>query len=208
MENRTHVPSKKQNLRTHTLLSHECLICRKLIILECSLMTRSWPGVGSYQPWEVLLTVSRDTNKKWPRSGWSRKISWIELCWYDWTSFVSSRDFQSWFLFVLGLNRLALKCPLFTFLPINTAYPEPSADMPAAYYSLYTQHCCSQINSCFRQLWACLSLSLYLRGHWSVGFLCNSNSDSQKVIKPGWTSSPLLFYLQLFWKFSRFFNLL
>lgn len=35
-KNLTHVPLGKENLRTERLISHKCLIYRKLIMLECS----------------------------------------------------------------------------------------------------------------------------------------------------------------------------
>lgn len=44
MENLTYVPLGKENLRTERLISHKCLICGKLIMLECSEMVGSWSG--------------------------------------------------------------------------------------------------------------------------------------------------------------------
>lgn len=109
--NLTHVPSKKQNLRTEKLTFHKCLIYRKLIMLECSYKSGSWWRLPHINLWKCLLMVSRDMSKTRPRSRWSHKINWIKLYLYDWTGFVNLGNFQIWspfvFLFSQTLTELS-----------------------------------------------------------------------------------------------------
>ena len=95
------------------------------------LMLGSWSRVASHQPWEILLMVSRDPNKIWPRSGWSHEISGMELCLCDWTGFVCSGNFQIQSLFVLVSADFNWTLPSLPSQPGNTVSSKPSADTPA-----------------------------------------------------------------------------
>lgn len=115
MVNLMHVPSGKQNVG---LLFHKCLIYRKVIILEFPYRIEIGSGVASWEPWEVLIMVSRCVKQKWPRSGWSHKISWTELCLYDWTGSAQGT-------FKVGLHLLLIlvdsNCSNWTFASLHSS---------------------------------------------------------------------------------------
>lgn len=97
--------------------------------------------------------VSRSMSKKWPGWGWSHKISWVELCLYDWTGFICLRNFQNWPLFIFDFNRLSLNSPLFTFPAHKDSLPQTLIRLTCsllqfAYFKLQF-FCYSWINSAF-----------------------------------------------------------
>ena len=84
--------------------------------------------------WLKLSLINLGKVSLWFPEAWTRndpglvgldKISWIEICWYDWTGFVCSGNFQSWshlFLFSVQFSSVSQSCPTLCD-PMNRSMP-------------------------------------------------------------------------------------
>lgn len=88
-------------------------------------MEGSCSVVASYQLQEMLPMVSIGTNKKQPMLCGSHQMTCIKLCLCAWSVLSLQGIVQSWYSFVFYFNRFLLNSPIFTFLPINIAIPNP-----------------------------------------------------------------------------------
>lgn len=145
-------------------------------------MTGSWSGITwlpNFVKWQGLGQLVRDylistlrnfayayQRHEMTQSGWSQKISWIELCLCDWTGFVCSGNFQSSSPFVFYFNQLSFNSPLFTFSAHIYSLPQTLSWLTCILLFACPELqflCYSQINTfLFWQFWTCLILPFCL----------------------------------------------